>query len=384
MSDVTSGLPEIGSSTNETVTQANEPLEVNAGEALNFDQLDSVQENKANLPNEEEKAEKKTEKKAKEEEKSEEESVDKSKKAKTENIEKPKKNAKIYNVKVGGNDVSIAADGSLEIEKDGKTIPVTVQDLINSYHGTSEISRRFSEIDRTKKQIEADNAAVNAFVDKLASFYNEDKLLDAIDFLINTSGKDPALARMRLYEQLAPEVEQFSLKTPEEKKAYQLELENEWLKRQQLDRQRQEQSQKELSSVESQVKQIQESHSLDDKQFYQLYRELVDEVGMDEARLTPKDVADYADFKTVTGYIQSKIEAANPEYTDVDSLTEELVDLMMNNSSVELDDVEELITELVNESSEEEEVAKKVTSSKRTKEPKNPLSEPVTFDDLSW
>lgn len=381
MSDLSSGLPENGGTSNETVTQSNEPIEINAGEALNFDQLDSVQENKANLPAEEEKAAKKAEKK--EEKAAKEESDEDDSKAKKQAIEKPKKNAKIYNVKVGGNDVSIAADGSLEIEKDGKTVPVTVQDLINSYHGTSEISRRFSEIDRAKKQIEADNATVNAFVDKLASFYSEDKLLDAVDFLLSTAGKDPALARMRLYEQLAPEVEQFSLKTPEEKKAYQLELENEWLKRQQLERQRQEASQKELSSVETQVKQIQESHSLDDKQFYQLYRELVDEVGMDESRLTPKDVAEYADFKTVTGYIQAKIEEANPEYADVESLTEQLVDVMMNNSDVDLDDVEELISELVNESKEEEEVAKRVSSSKRSN-PKNPLSEPVTFDDLAW
>lgn len=384
--NVVSGLPAAQGGSNETVTAANEPITLSAGEAVSFDQLDAVQSNTANLPKEPEKANKKAAKETKSAEKKEEEddSSDEKPEKKADAkqaVEKDKKPAKIYKVKLGEKLVDVSADGSIEIEKDGKAIPVTVQDLVNDFHGKSEISRRLTEIDLNKKRNEADRKTIDSFVDKMSQFYRDDKPLEAVDFILSTAGLDPAIYRMKLLEQLAPEVEAMSTKTPEEKKAYHLELENQYLKRQQQNRDAELAKSKELSAIEQQVAKVRQSRNLDEKQFYQLYRELVDLHGKNENELTPEDVAEYADRKMIEGHITEQIKATNPEYEEIEALTAALADEMLSNSSLTIEDLGEIIKSIASDSSEEQ-VKEKLKETKKATQPKNPQSEPVTFDDL--
>jgi hypothetical protein len=395
MSDITSGLPATGAAApNETVTTASEPIEVNSGEAVSFDQLDAVQENRANIPNEEKTAAKekpaaKEKKSADKKEKSgEEEAEDDAKPAakSADAVEKAEKAAKLYKVKIGEKNLDIAANGSLEIEKDGKTIPVTVQDLVNSYHGTSEIHRRLTELDVKSKRYDTDRKTVDTFVDQIASLYKADKPMALVDFLINTAGLDPATYKMKLLESMTPEVEQLSSMLPEEKKAYQLELENQYLRKQQQAQVQEKAKASELNGLETEVKKIQQAHGLDDKQFYGLYRELIDEGGFNENELTPASIAEYADYKAISSHVSAEIKAANPDYEGVEALTSELVEEMMGNSAISLEDLTDIIKSIVIDTSEEDLKEKLSESPRRAKntQPKNPGNEPLTFDDLNF
>jgi len=388
MSDITAGLP-VQSTTapNETVTPANEPVNVTAGESVSFDQLDAIQENKNNNPNipsdKTEPKEKKEVKKAKKEteETDEEETV--STKT-TEAVEKQEKPVKLYKVRVGDKAVDVSANGSFEIEKDGKTIPVTVQDLVNSFHGTSEIHRRLTDLDVKSKKYDTDRKTVDTFVDKIAEYYKADKPLELVDFLVNTAGLDPAIYKMKLLESLTPEVEQLSSMSPEDKKAYQLELENQYLRRQQQATEKEKATSQEMNQLESHVKKVQASRGLDDKQFYSLYRELVDEGGFDENEITPESIADYADYKTVSDFISSEISKANDKYEGAETLVPELVEEMMSNSAISMEDMQDIIKEIVNDAGEAE-LSEKLSQSKpKPSVPKNPMSEPLTFDDLNF
>lgn len=381
MSDVTSGLPAAGGGANETVTPVSEPISVGAGDAVSFDQLDSMQENTS--------GDKKPAKEPKEskEKKPDTEAEEKpaksaSKQEKKEEVESAKKAAKMFKVKRGEDLIDLAADGSLEIEKDGKTIPVTVQELVNSFHGKSEISRRLTEIDIAKKKNESDKKTIDTFVDRISEFYRADKPLELIDFLVSTAGLDPAMYRMKLLDTLAPEVEAMNSKTAEEKKAYHLELENQYLKKQQQQKEQEGRKTEELRRVESEVTKIRQSRNLDEKQFYALYRELVDVHGRDESSLTPQDVAEYADRKSLEGGIKSQIEAVNSEYAEAEVLAKELADEMLANSALTAEDLEEIIKSIVTDTSEDDLKEKLKETPKKERAPKNPQSDPVSFDEL--
>ena len=401
MSDITAGLPGPSAATsNETVapTTSSDPVSVGAGETVSFDQLDAVQQNNTNVPNvnadKADKADKaakvakpvnKVEKKAEKKEEVEEPEEIK-RESSSEVVEKPKKDVKLYKVKIGDKDLDLASTGNIEIEKDGKTVPVTVQDLVNSYHGTSEIHKRLTDLDVKSKRLDSDRGTVDSFVDKIAEFYKADKPLELVDFLVNTAGLDPAIYRMKLMESMAPELEQFSLMLPEEKKAYQLGLENDYLRKQQEAAIAERQKSQTMGELESKVKTIQQSHGLDDKQFYSLYRELVDEGGYDENDITPQDIAEYADYRAISNHISDQINSINPSYGDVAELTSQLVEEMMDNKALSLEDLKEIIREIVVDTSEEDLKEKLSETPKKVKQtqPKNPMSEPLTFDDLAF
>ena len=373
-------MPDTGTTTNEATNTVSEPIEISGGDnAVSFDDLEAVKA----LP-EEGKQEKVSEKPAKES-KDKEEKEDQKKETKEsvkEKIAKEKSNAKLYKVKIGDKDVEVGADGKLSINVGGKDQEVTVQDLINSYHGSQEIHRRMTKIDLDRKSFESERKSFETVLSKINDLYRQDKPTDLLNFLVQEAGLDPDMYKLNLYEKLAPEIEEWNALTPEEKQYRKLQLENQALKRQQETVSKKQDSEKSYREIESKVQKIQNDYGLSNEAFFGLYQELVQK-GVNENSITPEMVANYADHKTLTEFLGKKVQELAPKYEGSEELVSALMDELSTNNALDIDDIDDLIKSITQEEVDEQIEEKLKSTKKRSAPPSNPSSDPISWDDLT-
>lgn len=286
--------------------------------------------------------------------------------------------------KYGDKTLEIAADAMFKIGKEGEEKEVRFEDLANDYIGQQEISRRFSNLDTIKRQLDTDTGQFNMLLDNINKYIeNESDPLGLVNYLIELSGGDPVSYQERLFEALAPKIAEWEAMGDEEKEAFRLRRENELLKSQSQKRAEADAQTKDLSEIAQQVEQIREEHGLSQQQFYDAYHEIV-KAGADPDALEPQDVAEYLNDKQIAEVIVDYITKKNPNFDGADRLAIELLGEIEANASLEPADVFAAIDEIVADKTEAI-VNEKIRSSKSGKKKEteiNPATTPLDWDDV--
>jgi len=289
--------------------------------------------------------------------------------------------------KHGDTDLEIAANAVFKHKIDGEEVDVELQELLNNYSGKVSYDKKFQEFSSEKSefegfkkdydsQIENINNYINGFADKLK---NNDAL-GALAYFAEFSGMKPHEFKRELLNQISPEVERISMMSPEELKNEELQVQNEYLLKQQESAQEQSQQQQALKELEMEIANVQEAHEMSDEAFETAYSELMDSEY--DGDITPQAVAEYYMHSEAFSRADSILTEVNPVLSENDQVIESLQKVIMENPSFDNNDLKEIVEEVYGDVIKQtsKTVSKKAIPPKEQKPTKSASKE----DFLSW
>lgn len=319
-------------SVNENTVDSVEPIVRHGGESLtNFDELETVIEG-GKVTKEPQKVEETEEVK---EDKVKEDDVDEATNADPEEVDdeksedeasdEPEIAAKIYKLKQGEGEIDLSADTVVPIKIDGKTEEVKVQDLMDNFSGQASLTRKFTEFKRQQEEFVEDKSTIQNVLNEFHRKAVEDSdPTSAIDYLGDLMGVDMKAYWDTVIGQLKEQAETLSEMTDEEKSAWEVSRQNEYLQKQ-LDHERSRSSERQVqATLENRVQEVQSQYGVEPKQFNDLYFEILDSGLVEQDQITPEFVGQYADTLKNHDELSSLVSEVNPTLEDPNEAIDEL------------------------------------------------------------
>ena len=363
---------------------------------MSFDDLDNLTDdrsdkellNEAKKVSEEKGEEDKPE--SKEQSNAEEKKVDAEKAEESEEAEEVKEIKKLLG-KFGEEEMELAAETLFKHKVDGEDVDVSLQELLNNYSGKVSYDKKFQEFSESKKEFDEykttydkDIDLINGYINDFAEKLKSNDAMGALSYFAEFSGMEPHTFKRQLLDQLAPEIERMSLLSPEQIENERLAQENDYLQKQQeseANKRQQEQSQNELLS---EIKRLQEAHSISDDEFQGAYQELVD--GNFDGEITPEIVAEYYVHSAAFSKSEAILGQVNPDLVNNDQIVESLQKVVVENPSFDDNDLLEIVQEVYGSSKKQasKAVSKKVAQAapKQVTEVSKEKQSFVSFDEL--
>lgn len=370
--------------------------DTNKANLMSFDDLDNLTDDRSDkdLLNEAKKvSEEKGEKnkpEPKEQSNAEEKKVDAEKAEESEEAEEVKEIKKLLG-KFGEEEMELAAETLFKHKVDGEDVDVSLQELLNNYSGKVSYDKKFQEFSESKKEFDEykttydkDIDLINGYINDFAEKLKSNDAMGALSYFAEFSGMEPHTFKRQLLDQLAPEIERMSLLSPEQIENERLAQENNYLQQQQeseANKRQQEQSQGELLS---EIKRLQEAHSISDDEFQGAYQELVD--GNFDGEITPEIVAEYYVHSAAFSKSEAILDQVNPDLVNNDQIVESLQKVVVENPSFDDNDLLEIVQEVYGSSKKQasKAVSKKVAQAapKQATEVSKEKQSFVSFDEL--
>lgn len=327
---------------------------------------------------------------SKEQSNTEEKKVDAEKAEESEEAEEVKEIKKLLG-KFGEEEMELAAETLFKHKVDGEDVDVSLQELLNNYSGKVSYDKKFQEFSESKKEFDEykvtydkDIDLINGYINDFAEKLKSNDAMGALSYFAEFSGMEPHTFKRQLLDQLAPEIERMSLLSPEQIENERLAQENTYLQQQQeseANKRQQEQSQNELLS---EIKRLQEAHSISDDEFQGAYQELVD--GNFDGEITPEIVAEYYVHSAAFSKSEAILDQVNPDLVNNDQIVESLQKVVVENPSFDDNDLLEIVQEVYGSSKKQasKAVSKKVAQAapKQVTEVSKEKQSFVSFDDL--
>lgn len=240
---------------------------------------------------------KEEEAKGKEEEPKEQDEQNKEEE-KDDNTEAPKATGKKIKGELNGEKYSVDSSMNIPVKIDGKREMVPLQDLINNYSGKQAYESKFNDLDKTKKEYEAEKQSI---VDELKTV-REDILgtikegyegnpLDAFNKILDLVGIPVNNYHKKVSDYMHAEINALSEMSESEREAYFLRKENEFLRNR--DESLVQRSQQEQASLEfeQRVNSLREAHGVSEDDFVSASEEL-SKLGYED--VSPEQAIEYA------------------------------------------------------------------------------------------
>lgn len=383
------------------VQEINEEVSTSEGDAnkanlMNFDDLDSLTDDRSDkdLLNEAKKLSE--EKGEKNKPHNEVESEGKAEKVDAEKEEENTEAEEIKEIKkllgrYGEEETEIAAETLFKHKVDGEDVDVSLQDLLNNYSGKVSYDKKFQEFSESKKEFNSykevydkDIETINSYINNFSQKLKEKDALGALSYFAEFSGMEPHTFRRQLLEQITPEVDRLAQLSPEQLENEKLIHQNEYLESQresEVNKRQEEQARQELLN---EIKNLQEAHNISDDSFKSSYQELVE--GGFDGEITPEVVAEYYVHSAAFTKSEEVLNQINPELVQNDQIVESLQKVIVENPSFDDNDLVDIVQEVYGNTKKEasKSVSKKVSQSEKKQETKVSKEKVnyTSFDDL--
>lgn len=224
-------------------------------------------------------------------------------------------------------EINVPADAKFKIKSDKEEIEATLQDLINNYSGNKAVDKRFSDLDKERKEYKDDLEVVNKYIGEFAEKSKTDPVA-ALEFLAEQVGIDPLQYRRNLRSQLMQKYGEYLSMDEGQKEAFDIREENAYLKRlreTEAERLKIKQAQEELNL---QYQQLEQTHGIDSDRRSKLSEEL-NKMGVKD--ITPQLLAEAHTLFGNQDRAFTVLESIDPKYTQDDSKLKTLESLLMGN-----------------------------------------------------
>jgi hypothetical protein len=214
-----------------------------------------------------------------------------------ENAEKKQDLSKIK-AKKGDEEVEIDKDYEVEVTVNGEKKMVKIQDALNSFSGQSEITRRFTALDKERKQFQAERNDLYSTFSKFEELAKGENKLEAFNYLLDFVEIPRYDFFKGLRENLLPQFQQYLSLTDDERSNLDVKTEAEFLKSELKKRQDAEVSRKQAEEYRQQLTQLKKQNSLTDEVFDTRVQEIQGliakgTIGLRKEEVTPQFVVDY-------------------------------------------------------------------------------------------
>lgn len=298
-------------------------------------------------------------------------------------LDKTADKVKTYKVKSGESEVQVRADAAFDVTVAGKAEKVPLQELINNYAGKTDWNRKYTEMDKERQAFHKDRDTVQGVVNSF----------------LDTAPKDPMTAITQLGEASGFDMEKFwddftnqldglwgerMALSPEERKARDLERKVERYQKRDESAKQTAARTKSLEAEKQKVKQLQETHGLNDEKFHELYSDL-QKHGIAEKDLTPELVVDYHQELTARQTLRGILTEVNPGLKDPGKAIDQLRSVQRENPNLSVQDLKDIVVEVYGDKTAQN-LSKKIKKAAPTdtlKPPKARREEPISFDDLN-
>lgn len=210
----------------------------------------------------------------------------------------------------------IESDAKVRVKIDGAYQEVPVQELINNYSGKTAWDKKFSEIGNEKKAFEQERVTVQrreAFLketaDEVVAHLDDPNKnpFDALNFLVEKSGRDSYSVYKRAIEACLDETEKLMSMSDVERKAFFLEKKDEFRTKSEDARKAEATKAESFNQALRKVDSLRQAHGVSEEQFLQALDQLESE-GQDTGKMSDEYVVDYASLKPHVNTVQDALE----------------------------------------------------------------------------
>ena len=292
-----------------------------------------------------------------------EESNEEAKEASEEKIEEEiKEEIKRIQGIYGEENVEIPAEARFKQKVDGEEREVSFQELLNNYSGKESWDKKFTELDKQKKEYEQDLDFVNKYISEFANKSKEDPI-KALEFLVQQVGLNPLEYRKKLRESFVQNYNSYLEMDDYQKQLFEKDEELQYLKQSresELERQRQTQAQAER---EQRFSQIQEAYGIDNDRRKSLEKELSE---VYKAEVSPENLVELHTSLTRLDRVDQSLDKIDPSLKEDDDKVMTLESLLRGNPKMSDEQLSEAAEKLYGN-----DVSKAVKNLEKKVEPKN-------------
>jgi hypothetical protein len=216
------------------------------------------------------------------------------------NTDKPQEDPKEGEIKgkLGDKEVALDKNTLVEVTVNGEKQQVKLQDALNSFSGQKEITRRFTELDKEKKQFRGERDELLGSMNKFKELSQGENKLEAFNFLLDYVGVPRYNFFKGLRENLAPQFKEYFSLSEDERNALDVKNEAEFYKSELSKRQESEERAKRISQYKQELADIKKQNNISDEIFdtrVQEISKLVDNgtIGLKKEEVTPQFVVEY-------------------------------------------------------------------------------------------
>lgn len=306
-----------------------------------------------------------------------------------EEVQEPLKEIKKLQAKFGEDSLEIPTEALIPHKVDGEETEIPLQELLNNYSGKVAWDKRFSELDKERKEYQTERSTVERYINDFAKLAQGNDKLAAMEYLAQFAGVNPLEFKKQLREQVLEKYSDYNNLSEVERKALDLEEENMYYKRTKESEQQQLVEQQSRQELQQQIEAIQETHQLTEDDLVTAFKEL-DESGF-EGEITPQILEKYIVNKNAYFNAKSHIEAIDSNLIqEHDGIVEEVADILLSNPELDENDIREILDTAFGGSNKKK---KQQEVSDRVREDVKKQAQPIdtskrenylTFDDLEF
>jgi len=236
---------------------------------------------------------------------------------------------KTINLEVNGETVAIPEDARIPVTIDGQQELISINEFRNSVSGQKVISRRFSALDAQQKSFENRLTMWTEGEKTFNELVHKGKTKDALEFIISKTSVSPDAFFKSLTVEIAPTIEGYLKLSPEERKNWEAQR-NEEMYRKQL-----EMTQRNLTHLQAhqeqvdKIRQVQQKHGLNDASFVEAYDSLVAEVTSGTinfpGEITPETVGEYVEYTSYEKGVVKALKQLAPKNADNSRIIKEFI-----------------------------------------------------------
>lgn len=267
--------------------------------------------------------------------------------AKTAKTDAPK--IKSYKVSAGDKKLDLPLDAKFTIPVDGKSTPVSVDELVRSYNGKVSWDKRFTALDKDRKAFtqeksahEADKKSLNDGLGQFFKLVQQKKGPQAWTHLIKMAGLDGQYSLQDLRREVLEQARELEAMSPAERAAREAQEQAEFYRSEFEQLSNSQKAQQAQAQAEAALDQVLGSHSISREQFGQYHDQLV-KGGVDAAEITPELVVSYHQRIDAYSAIRQAAEKTDPAILGNDKLVSRLRDFKLANPDVSAADIADVI-----------------------------------------
>jgi hypothetical protein len=233
-------------------------------------------------------------------------------------------------VTFGDESYDLPEDAMMEVVIDGEPQQISISDFRNSVSGQKAIQKRFSAVDRDKKEVQKRIDLWNQGEQQVKQLLDEGRAKDALSYLASHSGIiDPGVLMQQVAKEITPMVREYMEMTPEQR-AQQESLQKESSYKKQL-----ESAQKNLQQMQnrqeqmSRVQSVQKAYKLSDAEYVEAYDSLMNDLETGKIQynksVTPEDVGDYMLYNRYAGWTRDALSSIDPKFAQDNRVVNDFV-----------------------------------------------------------
>lgn len=269
---------------------------------------------------------------------------------------------KKLHAKFNDEELEIPEQAVIKVKVDGEELEVPISELRNNYSGKTSWERKFNDLAEDKKLFNEDKQTIERYVMEFGELARKGDKIGAMQYLASLSGMDPLSFRKELRDQVLSEYKAMLEMDEHQRKAFELEEENKFLRESKESDSLRSQREQEYLQAQQMVQQYQEALKIDNAQWESAQQELI-EMGNSAEEITPQTIGEYIYATQTYENASSVLNEVSEDLAANEEIVEEMFNIIAQNPSFTREDLIEIVQDTFGEPTKAKSSSRKAAAS---------------------